>query len=307
MNSNRDSRHGPALVVHGGAWEIPEAMHQDSISGCREAARIGWELLEGGGSALDAVEAAVCTLENDPAFDAGFGSVLNRAGEIELDAIIMEGRNLNLGAVLGVKHVLNPVRLARLVMTECNHTILVSQGAEAFAREHGLSRIRNSDLVVDREKERWHAHCSSGKDDSEPVADAPGDTVGAVARDSEGRLAVATSTGGTFFKHPGRVGDSPLVGCGAYADDRCGAASATGEGEELMKVVISKSVCNLLYRGMSAQEAADAGIALLARRAGGQGGLIVLDQEGRVGVAHNTPYMAYAYITHGKTAGGIQV
>jgi beta-aspartyl-peptidase (threonine type) len=294
-NKNRRSPY-PALIVHGGAWEIPEEVHQDSIDGCREAARIGWDVLTTEGSALDAVEAAVRTLEDDPTFDAGRGSVLNAAGEIELDAIIMDGSSLNLGAVMAVKHVSNPITLARLVMAKSDHTILVSEGAEMFARDRGLSLCPNWDLIVKREKERWRSRDSGDNPAEGLFPQHPGGTVGAVALDVEGHLAAATSTGGTFNKHPGRVGDSPLVGSGAYADDRTGAVSATGEGEDLMKVVISKFACDSLAR-MGAQEAAEAAIALLLDRTGGQGGLIALGKNGDVGIAHCTPCLAYAYVT----------
>lgn len=295
----------PALIVHGGAWDIPEHLHQDSIDGCCEAARKGWAVLERGGSAVDAVEAAVRVLEDDPTFDAGLGAVLNCAGTIELDAIIMDGSDLDLGAVIGIQHVRNPVTLARLVMTESDHAILACEGAEAFARRRGLTLVPNSELAVEREKHRWQAQRAQQQLHEDPPKGQPGGTVGAVALDPSGHLAVATSTGGTFYKEPGRVGDSPLVGCGAYADDRSGAVSATGEGESLMRVVISKSVCDLMCRGMSAQEAADAGISLLARRTSGQGGLIVLGKRGDIGIAHNTSYLAHAYVRQDEIIAGI--
>lgn len=302
----------PVIIAHGGAWEIPDDLRQDALDGCSKAAEIGWEVLTSGGSALEAVEATVRALEDDPTFDAGRGSVLNARGEIELDAIIMDGRDLNLGAVMAVKQVRHPVTLARLVMTASDHAILVSEGAEAFAREHELPLCPTWELLVDREVERWRSRASSGQQAEglvlrETAADSPGDTVGAVAVDAAGHVAAATSTGGTFNKHPGRVGDSPLIGCGAYADDRTGAVSATGEGENLMKVVISKSACDLLARGMTAQEAAEAAIALLADRTGGRGGIVVLGRRGDVGMAHNTSGLAYAYIEEGEVTNGIQV
>ena len=295
----------PALIVHGGAWDIPEHLQQDSIEGCRKATRRGWEVLTLGGSAVDAVEAAVRVLEDDPTFDAGQGAVLNCAGAIELDAIIMDGSDLNLGAVIGVQRVRNPVTLARVVMTESEHAILAGEGAEAFAKRSGLDLVPNSGFAVEREKQRWQAKRAEGQPREDLSKGHPGDTVGAVALDLSGHLAVATSTGGTFYKHPGRVGDSPLVGCGAYADDWSGAVSATGRGESLMRVVISKSVCDLMYRGMTAQEAADAGIGLLARRTPGQGGLIVLGKRGDIGIAHNTPYLAHAYVKGDEIIGGV--
>jgi beta-aspartyl-peptidase (threonine type) len=296
----------PILVVHGGAYDIPTESHEAHTAGCRRAAQAGWQVLAGGGSALRAVETAVRVLEDDPTFDAGRGSYLNAAGEVELDAIIMDGRDLNFGAVAAVRRVRHPVTLARLVMTESAHTMLAGPGAETFAREHDLPVCPPEELLTGRELERWRAQVggTSHKGDGNAI---PRDTVGAVALDGAGNLAAATSTGGTFNKHPGRVGDSPLVGCGAYADNRVGSVSATGEGEALMKVVISKTVCDFLVRGMAVQEAADAAIAVLAERTAGEGGVIVLDRLGRVGIAHNTPYIAHAVVTtDGKILTGIK-
>ncbi len=289
------------LIVHGGAWDIPPELHRPHVEGCTEAARAAQEVLERDGTALEAVETAVRRMEDDPTFDAGRGSFLNAEGEAELDAIIMDGRDLNLGAVASVRRIRHPITLARLIMTECKHALLVSEGAEAFARQHGLTLCANQDLITTRERERWRA-----ERDSETTQDLFGDTVGAVARDAYGNVAVGTSTGGTFKKHPGRVGDSPLIGCGSYADNRIGAASATGEGEALMKVVISKTVCDLMAQGLTAQEAADAAIQLLIERTGGRGGLIVLGTRGDIGLAHNTPYLAHAHVTtDGDIAAGL--
>ena len=224
---------------------------------------------------------------------------MNAAAEVELDAIIMDGRNLNVGAVAAVQRLPHPVTLARRVMTESEHALLVGRGAEAFAREQGLPTCSPEDLLVGRELERWREAQESGVPQAwdpfgaKPSA-GPSDTVGAVALDSHGDLAAATSTGGTFNKYPGRVGDSPLVGCGAYADNRVGAVSATGLGEALMKVVISKTVCDFIGHGMSPQAAADTAIAVLAERTDGEGGVIVIDPQGGIGIAHNTPYIAFA-------------
>lgn len=301
----------PTIIVHGGAYDIPQEVHQDHIAGCHRAARIGWSVLARDGPAIEAVEAAVCALEDNPTFDAGYGSFLNAAAEVEMDAIIMDGRDLNFGAVAAVQRVRHPVTLARLVMTESEHALLVGPGAEAFARQVGLPVCPVEELLSERELTRWRTAETEGKlRDLEPFGTErgaqPSDTVGAVALDREGNLAAATSTGGTFNKLPGRVGDSPLVGCGAYADNGVGAVSATGLGEALMRIVISKTACDFVAQGMSAQEAADAAIALLAERTTGEGGLIVLDRSGRVGVAHNTPYIAHAYITSdGKVTTGI--
>jgi len=292
MNANTT----PLILVHGGAWEIPEEAHAAHIGGCRHAAEAGLAALRSGGSALDAVEAAVRLMEDDLTFDAGRGSFLNAAGEVELDAIIMDGRDLNLGAVAAVQRVRNPVSLARLVMTESEHAFLVGTGAENFAREHGMPVCPPWELLVGRELERWKAF-QAGEAPPVPAFFAPRGTVGAVAIDREGNLAAATSTGGTPNKLPGRVGDSPLVGCGAYADNRSAAASATGEGEALMKIVACKTACDLVAQGATPQEAAERVVALLAERTGGHGGLILLDPQGRFGIAHNTSYIAYALAT----------
>jgi len=284
------------ILVHGGAWEIPEEAHLAHIEGCRRAAEAGLKVLLAGGSALDAVEAAVRLMEDDPTFDAGRGSFLNAAGEVELDAIIMDGQDLNLGAVAAVQRVRNPVSLARLVMTRSAHAFLVGGGAESFAREHGMSICPPWELLVGRELERWKA-MQAGEAPPAPAFFTPRGTVGAVALDQEGNLAAATSTGGTPNKLPGRVGDSPLVGCGAYADNRSAAASATGEGEALMRIVASKTACDLVAQGASPQEAAEAVVSLLTERTGGHGGLILLDRKGRFGIAYSTSFIAYAAAT----------
>jgi beta-aspartyl-peptidase (threonine type) len=306
MSGGNSTLYKPAIIAHGGAWDIPQELCEPAIDGCAEAAGAGWDILVNGGTAVEAVETAVRVLEDDPTFDAGRGSVLNAAGEIELDAIIMDGRDLDLGAVMAVRNIRHPVTLARLVMSQSEHAVLVCEGAEAFARNHGLPFCPIWELVVDREVERWRSEASRPEqDDSGRRVGRPCDTVGAVAIDVDGHLAAATSTGGTSNKHPGRVGDSPLVGSGAYADDRTGAASATGDGEQLMRIVISKTACDFLAREMTAQEAAEAAIALLTARTDGEGGLIVLGRRGDAGIAHNTSCLAYAHIVEGRMRKGI--
>ncbi len=297
----------PLIVVHGGAWKIPEEEHTPHGEGCRRAALAGWEVLRAGRSAVDAVEAAVRALEDDPTFDAGRGSCLNAAGEVELDAIIMDGRTLSLGAVAAVRRVRNPVTLARRVMEKGPHNFLVGSGAEEFARYHGMPLISPEELIVARERARWEAWRAGNGLYTENLF-APSGTVGAVALDREGHLAAATSTGGKPNKWPGRVGDSPLVGCGAYADDRSAAASATGDGEALMRILATGTVCAQVARGHSPQEAAEEMLRLLAERTGGYGGLIVLDPRGRFGIAHTTPHMAWAYVLgDGTLRAGIRV
>ncbi|MCS7284045.1 MAG: isoaspartyl peptidase/L-asparaginase [Anaerolineae bacterium] len=294
----------PIIVVHGGAWNIPPEEHPPHIEGCRRAALRGWEVLVSGGSALDAVEAAVRLMEDDPTFDAGKGSCLNAVGEVELDAIVMDGETLRMGAVAAVRRVANPVSLARLLMEKGPHTFLVGSGAEEYARYHGFPLIDPRELIVDRERERWEAW-RNGQGMYATNLFGPQGTVGAVALDLRGNLAAATSTGGRPGKWPGRVGDSPLVGCGAYADNMTAAASATGDGEALMRIVATKSACDLVGQGVHPQEAARRVLALLEARTGGYGGLILLDREGRVGIAHTTPHMAWAMVRDGVVQAGI--
>lgn len=292
----------PVIIVHGGAWDIPDDVIEAHLNGCRRACEVGWRMLREGALALDAVEAAVQVMEDDPAFDAGRGSFLNTAGEVELDAMIMDGATLNAGAVAAVQRVAHPIHLARLVMDKTEHVMLVGAGAERFAREQGIPVCPPEDLLVGRELERWR-QLQQDPAWRTPQAFGAGsrgadhrDTVGAVALDGQGNLAAATSTGGTPKKLPGRVGDSPLVGCGAYADNVSAGASATGWGEALIKVVMSKTACDLVARGLGAQHAAEAAVKTLAGRVNGLGGVIVVDRLGRLGAAHNTPRMAHAYV-----------
>lgn len=288
----------PSLIVHGGAWSIPDADIEDSLTGCRIAAQTGWQILAKGGPALDAVEAAARVLEDDPTFGAGRGSCINADGDVEMDAILMDGATLALGAVAAIQRVQHPITVARAVMEHTEHNLLVASGAEAFARSQGVPVYPKENLITERELARWREAQKAGPDRTAEFTSLAGhDTVGAVARDVHGHLAVATSTGGTNNKMPGRVGDSPLVGSGAYADDRCGAASATGWGESLMKIVISKSACDLMASGATGQQAADIVIKRLSERVNGRGGIIVIDREGRVGHAFNTTRMARAWVT----------
>lgn len=306
----------PALIVHGGAWDIPDDEVEPHLDGCRAALAAGWQVLEAGGSALDAVEAAVRVLEDAPIFDAGTGSVLNRDGIVELDAAIMDGETLRSGGVAAVQRVPNPITLARRVL-ESEVVLLVGPGAERFADSCGIPRCAHADLIVERELQRWRElrettafqASNSFQRPASEVAGArgvvsggqssplqnPGDTVGAVAVDAGGRIAAGTSTGGITNKPPGRVGDSPLVGAGLYADVQTGGCSTTGWGESIIKVLLAKTATDLIGAGHSPTEAAHRAIEVLAKRVGGLGGCIVLDAEGRVGFAFNTPRMAYAY------------
>jgi beta-aspartyl-peptidase (threonine type) len=290
----------PSLIVHGGAWTIPESAIEDAKDGCRRALEAGWAVVSSGGPALDAVEAAIVALEDDPIFDAGVGSHLNREGQVELDAIVMDGGTLDAGAVASVRCVRNPIRLARKVMESSEHVLLVGDGAEQFAADHGVPLCRQEELIIEREWQAWQ-RCREGKHSSAHHFADHGGTVGAVARDRAGNIVAGTSTGGTCCKLPGRVGDSPLIGCGCYADAEAGGISCTGWGEAIMRIVMAKTAADFLRppaggTPLSAQEAAARTVRLLAERGKGTGGLILLDREGRPGFAFNTPHMAYGYV-----------
>lgn len=268
-----------AILVHGGAGRQPDAEREAALAGCRQAALLGWEILHNGGNALDAAQAAVVALEDNPLFNAGTGATLNALGEVELDASIMDGRTLRAGAVAAVKRIKNPIVLARKIMQETSHVLLVGEGASRFAAEMGLHECTDHTLIVQRQLERWQEQHG---------------TVGAVAVDRQGHLAAATSTGGVFNKLPGRVGDSALIGCGTYADT-AGAVSCTGAGEAIIRMVLGKTAVDFLHAGLSPQEAAERSVALLHAKTAARGGLIILDRQGRIGYARNTIHMPVCY------------
>ena len=282
------------IVVHGGAWEVPDDRVEDCRSGIRRALVAGWSVLQEGASAIDACERATMALEDWPAFDAGVGAHLNRDGRVQLDAILMDGRTLDAGAIAAVERVRNPIRLARLVMETSPYIMIVGPGAEQFATEGGLDLCDPADLVIERELRLWEQSKSGTVQAGE--AGSKG-TVGAVAIDMYGNLASATSTGGPPAKFPGRVGDSPIIGCGCYADNASGAASATGDGEAIMKVVLAKMASDLISRGGEAQSVAETAMGRMMQRTSGKGGLILLDRDGNVGAAHTTSRMAAGYRT----------
>jgi L-asparaginase / beta-aspartyl-peptidase len=265
----------PSIIVHGGAGPIRDDSLSARLEGCKAAALAGWKILDQGGSATDAAETAVVVLEDNPLFNAGTGSTLNRLGQVEMDAAIMEGRSLRAGSVAAVSGIKNPIKLARRIMEDGRHVMLAGEGALLFAREIGFPECPSESLIVDHRRKSWE--------------DKHG-TVGCVAVDSHGQLAVASSTGGIFDKLPGRVGDSPLIGCGTYADGY-GAASCTGDGEAIIRVVLAKSAVDLLKAGADPQTAVEEAVALLAARTGGTGGLILIDSQGKIGYARNTTHM----------------
>jgi beta-aspartyl-peptidase (threonine type) len=298
----------PVLVVHGGAWAIPDDMVEAHLNGVRNAAAAGWRVLERGGSSLDAVEESVVIMEDDETFDAGRGSFLNRDGKVQLDALIMDGGTLRAGGVGGVERIANPVRAARKILSESPHVYFVGEGAERFAAEHGIPLCRNEDLVIPREVERLQEYLSHQEEHRADLF-APTishDTVGAVALDREGNIAAATSTGGTLAKAPGRLGDSSLIGCGCYANNESAAASTTGWGEPIMKLVLAKWAADRVESGSLPEWVAKEAMNYLKQRLNGHGGIILLDAEGRYGIAHNTPRMAWATRTMQKQEAGIQ-
>ncbi len=307
----------PILLVHGGAWAIPDDMTEAHERGVRHALEAGYSLLAKGASAVDAVEAAVAVLEDDDTFDAGCGSFLTRDGRVQLDALLMDGGTMRAGGVACVERLRNPIHAARLVLDKSPHVYFVGEGAEEFAQAHGMELIDNSELVLERERERLKEAQAKERaglpdltfagDDKSPETAAhlaSHDTVGAVAVDAKGNLAAATSTGGTLNKMPGRVGDSSLIGCGCYADNLSAAVSLTGWGEPIMKLVLGKWATYRVQQGRSPEQVAPEAIAYLYKRMGGHGGIILLDPNGRYGLAHNTPRMAWGiYDAQGPRTG----
>jgi beta-aspartyl-peptidase (threonine type) len=283
-------------------------MVEAHLQGVGAAAAAGFEVLQRGGSCLDAVEAAVVTMEDDETFDAGRGSFLNMDGRVQLDACMMDGATLRAGGVGCVEHIRNPIQAAKKILTESPHVYFVGTGAERFAQEHGIELCSNDDLVIPREVERLRDAKQQGylqmPDEFGPTSSH--DTVGAVALDGDGNIAAGTSTGGTLNKAPGRVGDSSLIGCGCYADNRSAAVSTTGWGEPMMKLVLSKWTADRVEQGLVPQEAAQRALFYLKSRLNGHGGIILLDVRGRVGVAHNTPRMAWAQHSTTSVSSGIK-
>jgi L-asparaginase / beta-aspartyl-peptidase len=303
----------PVLVVHGGAWAMPDDMVEAHLHGVRNALAAGWRVLERGGPALDAIEEAVVIMEDDETFDAGRGSFLNRAGKVQMDALIMDGATLRAGGVGCVERLRNPVRAARKILSESPHVYFVAEGAEQFAAEHGVPLCKNEVLVIPREVERLReyqrqaAGRASANDGNDLFAPSIShDTVGAVALDRNGNIAGATSTGGTLNKAPGRLGDSSLIGCGCYADNSSAAVSTTGWGEPIMKLVLAKWTADRVLAGNLPEWAAQEAMNYLKQRLNGHGGIIVLNAQGQFGIAHNTPRMAWACKTTQKEEVGVE-
>jgi beta-aspartyl-peptidase (threonine type) len=303
----------PAIVVHGGAGEWRKERRELGIRGVKDAAQIGFEVLKRDGNALDAVESAVMSMEDDEAFNAGVGSSFTLDGAVEMEASLMDGRTLTAGATGLLRNIKHPIRLARIIMDKTDHIFIVGRSAEKLADIFGLERRdpqttlraqywKNLKAKLQRQSlahlQRLSALLKSNPDFSTL------DTVGAVAVDSGKNVAAATSTGGISLKIPGRIGDSPLIGCGTYADNEEGACSTTGIGEIAIRLVLAKNTCNLMRIGQKPQEAAENSIKEVNRRiddAPNHMGLIALDPNGRIGAAHNSPHLCWAYMTPQKS------
>lgn len=302
-----------SLMVHGGAGALDNVKDNKTalryLESIRNVLEHGRDILRLGGSALEAVETCGSLLEDDPFFNAGCGSVLNENGKVEMDAAIMHGRDLAAGAVAAVSNVANPIQLARLVMAESEHVMLISEGAMRFAQHCGLKFTPDhyfftKDRVTQLEKARLqHRIMLDHDDDEENMEDQKYGTIGAVARDLEGNLAAATSTGGIVNKRMGRVGDSPIIGAGVYADNETCAVSATGFGEDFMRTALSKTISDVMeMRGGDARQAVEYGIDYLRRKVQGRGGVIVVDKFGNCASDYTTKKMIQGWIERsGKT------
>jgi beta-aspartyl-peptidase (threonine type) len=277
------------LIVHGGAGDVTEDRRERHVDGCKRAAERGEQILIQGGSALDAVEQAVSALEDDPVFNAGTGACLTLEGRLELDASIMDGSGLRAGGVAALGPFKNPIAIARAVLEDGVHALYAGPGADAFARQAGFSPVDPQTMITDASREKLERAIASGT-----ITPWAGGTVGAVARDSAGRVAAATSTGGMVGKRPGRVGDSPLVGAGTFADERGGAASATGHGEGILRVTLTASAVRAIERGIDPEQAAREAIDTLFDRVGSTGGIILVSTAGRVAFARSTRSMSWA-------------
>jgi len=284
-----------AIAIHGGAGTLPRAeMTPDQEAayraGLAAALDAGYAVLEDGGTSLDAVTVAVRILEDDPLFNAGRGAVLTHEGTVELDASIMDGRTLAAGAIAGVAHIRNPVELARAVMEHSPHVMLIGAGAEEFAHTRNIAFVANDYFKTETRKAQLRRVLVG---DTRPANELSAlGTVGAVARDPAGNLAAATSTGGMTGKRYGRVGDSPIIGAGTYADNGSCAVSATGHGEYFIRTAVAHDICaRVAYGGATLQEAADAVVMQRLAKLGGEGGIIAVDASGRVVMSFNSEGM----------------
>lgn len=295
------------IVVHGGGASCISKDRKERVrQGIVKAATVGYNILKEGGSAVDAVEGAVVVLEDDAEFNAGHGSVLNENGEVEMDASIMNGKDLSAGAVSAVRCVANPIKLARLVMEKTHHCFLTDQGAAKFAADNGIPAIPGEQLVTERNKKRLekekHEKCAQKSDPQKSLG-----TVGAVAVDCRGNVAYATSTGGIVNKMPGRVGDTPCIGSGGYADNDIGAISTTGHGESILKVNLARLTLFHVEQGKTLEEAAEASLGYMKSKVKGVGGVIVVNKAGDWAVKWTSASMPWAAAKDGKLHSGIDL
>lgn len=298
----------PTIVVHGGAGTWQPERSKPGIEGVKRAAGTGFRVLKSGGCAVDSVMEAVAAMEDDGVFNAGYGSSLDLEKKVEMEASIMDGRTLQAGAVGLLRDIKNPVRLARVIMEKTDHVFVVGDGAEKLANLEHLERRNPVTELRLRYYEQQKKALLEGKSELPKLVNMVKEhpelftlgTVGAVAVDAEGNVAAATSTGGFPLKLPGRIGDSPLIGCGTYADNLTGACSTTGVGEIAIRLVMAKTVCNYMENGKTVQEAAENAIKLVNTRMPAEYnamGLIAIDVHGRIAAAHSSPNMCWAYIT----------
>lgn len=290
----------PVLIVHGGAGSIPDSRVQEKFEGVKKAAMVGHDVLRKTGNVLDAIEAAIHIMEDDPAFNAGKGSVLNLAGGVEMEALITEGKNMSAGSVTLVRNIAHPISLARLVMEKTPHTILGGDGVEEFIIKMGIPRVPEYSLVTNaaiNALEEFQKHRGSGPSATEIGDTVPGGvgTVGCVAVDSSGHVASGTSTGGITGKYKGRIGDTPLPGCGGYSDDEAGAVSSTGHGESILKYNLASRIIASMQQGQSAQNATTAGCEGMTKRVGKTAGAITVSNKGDIGISFTSKRMAWAY------------
>lgn len=307
---------GPAawsIVVHGGAGDVPPMAIRAHVAGCERAAAEGAKVLAAGGSALDAVQRAVEALESDPLFNAGTGACLDADGHIALDASIMSGDDLRAGAVCALPAFEHPIAIARRVMEATPHVLLAAAGAARFAVAQGFQSADENAMITDAARRKWNAARAAGKSEGWAGGDAPpppstsGGTVGAVARDTHGHVAAATSTGGMVNKLVGRVGDSPLIGAGTYADDEAGACSTTGHGEAMIRVCLAKTAVDALRprtnAALAPEQTSREAIGLMHRRTAQTGGLIAVSHDGSIGLARTTRTMSWACVRADASAG----
>jgi beta-aspartyl-peptidase (threonine type) len=290
---------GWGILVHGGAGRVSAGQREAGEAGCLNAVRCGAELLARGGTALDAVQCAVEVLEDDPRFNAGTGGALTAEARLEFDAAIMDGADLRAGAVCALPAFEHPVAVARAVMAEGRHVMYAGHGARRFAESAGFERADEAGMVTAAAREQLERLSAA-----DVAEDRAGDTVGAVAVDAGGNLAAATSTGGTTGKRPGRVGDSPLIGVGTYADNEAGAISATGKGEAIMRMALCSRALALLLVADAPESAVRRALESMRRRVGGTGGLILIAPGGQLALARNTPAMPWAALWRVGSASG---